>query len=131
MNDTPSAAQAGAGNPSFETPITVGLGGFEFERRGWETIIRAGGRESRLGTHMFLRTVYRVLAHELALGKVFFYGGFLVHNLGDPMEGDRVKVALVGPALDPVEETFPKAEVRAFFEKLYEAFQYETYREWY
>ncbi len=119
MNATAIAAK----DPKFEGPVRASLGGFSFERRGAEVTIQAGGRSTGLSSHMFMRTIYRMLAHGLALGKSIFYGGFCIHNLGDPVQGEEVKFSILGsPAVE---------EVRRFLTQMYEDFKWDGYEEWY
>lgn len=116
-------------DPRWTGPVSLCLGGFRFERRENDVTISCAGRTAHVNSHFFLRSALRVLAHDLALGKVIFYGGFCVHNLGDPVKGDKVRFSILGSP--PAEEVFDKEEVRRFLGRLYEELKTPGYEEWY
>lgn len=124
-----SAAAANPGEPAFEEPVTVSFGKFTFTRKGWDVTIEAEGRKAELPAHIFLRTLYRALSHDLSLGLMIFYGGFAVHNLGDRLKGTQVKLFFVGEPR--VEEIFDREETRKRLTEIYETLQWESYHEWY
>ena len=124
-----SAAPANPGEPAFEEPVSVTFGKFTFTRTGWTVRVEAEGRSCELPAHIFLRTLYRALSHDLSLGLMIFYGGFGIHNLGDRLTGTKVKLVLFG---DPkIEETFDREETRKRLTEIYETLQWNGYREWY
>lgn len=124
-----AAVAANPGEPAFEEPVSISYGKFTFTRKGWTAIISADGREVQLPAHLFLRTTWRVLSHNLGLGILMYYGGFAVHNLGDPIEGDKVKLYFLGEP--KVEQTFDKEEVRAKLKEIYDTLRWPKYEEWY
>lgn len=124
-----AAARPNPGEPAFEEPVSITFGKFTFTRKGWTATISADGREVQLPAHLFLRTTWRLLSHELGLGVLLYYGGFGVHNLGDPVEGDKVKFFIMGSPR--VEQTFDKEEVRAKLKEIYDTLRWEKYEEWY
>lgn len=124
-----SAAAVNPGEPAFEQPVSASFGKFTFTRTGWMVRINAEGRESELPAHIFLRTLYRLLSHDLSLGMLIFYGGFAVHNLGDRLKGDKVKLSLLGnPRID---EIFDRTETKKRLTEIYETLRWDSYHEWY
>lgn len=98
------------------------LGSFTFNSDGVTVTIRGLGREARLPTHWFLRSVFRILWFDFMIGQFEFYGGFGTTN-------DDTHVYLLMLGKPKLAEKVTREEARDFFKRVYDAYRTPGYRE--